>query len=139
MPPVGGANRSIKVVLIGDSNVGKSCLRQRFLSARFTTSYKATIGADFMAKTLPLTPHDADGPKATLIIWDTAGQERFNALGSAFYRGADAVILVVDSSKANAMDNAKKWIETFKERTPVSRCEDVRRFCWICVGTKADL
>ena len=92
-----------------------------------------------MAKSLPLNPLEPKGAQVTLSVWDTAGQERFNALGSAFYRGADAVIIVVDSSKPNAMDNASRWISEFKKRAPVQPGLETRRFCWLCVGAKADL
>ncbi|PWN27769.1 hypothetical protein BDZ90DRAFT_211082, partial [Jaminaea rosea] len=84
-----------KVVLIGPGSVGKTSLRQAYFTNRFQHNYKATIGADFEAK--------VEAPrKATLTIWDTAGQERFRALGSAFYRGADAALVCFDASSEDA-------------------------------------
>ncbi len=137
--PKGAPNRSIKVVLIGNTNAGKTSLRSRFLFQRFNAAYKATIGADFVAKTLPLDPSDPDGAKATLCIWDTAGQERYAALGSSFYRGADAVILVIDSSDPDGLKDAERWVTSFREKTPIDDGEELRRFCWMCVATKCDL
>ena len=79
----------LKVIILGDTGVGKSSLMGRYVNDKFDIRYKATIGADFLTKELTV-----DGTNVTLQIWDTAGQERFQSLGSAFYRGADACMLV---------------------------------------------
>ena len=79
----------LKVIILGDTGVGKSSLMGRYVNDKFDTRYKATIGADFLTKEV-----EVEGTKVTLQIWDTAGQERFQSLGSAFYRGADACMLV---------------------------------------------
>jgi len=81
----------IKVVLLGDSGVGKTSLMERFVNHRFSQQYKATIGADFLSKDVTV-----EDKSVTMQIWDTAGQERYQSLGSAFYRGADACLLVYD-------------------------------------------
>ncbi|KIJ32065.1 hypothetical protein M422DRAFT_84301, partial [Sphaerobolus stellatus SS14] len=84
--------RTIKLVIIGESAVGKTSLRSNYISGKFSTGYRATIGTDFITKTLP--HHNNPEEFVTLQIWarrafDTAGQERFSSLSSAFFRGAD--------------------------------------------------
>lgn len=133
--------RAIKVVLIGDGGCGKTSMRNRFLTNSFFPSYRATIGADFITKTLPIDPNEPDGEKATLQIWDTAGQERFQSLGSAFYRGADAVIIAFDATKSDeSLERVKVWYDAFMQKAPGPADEaDRRRFCWICAANKSDL
>ncbi|OLL26130.1 GTP-binding protein [Neolecta irregularis DAH-3] len=95
-----------KVIVIGDNGVGKTSLRTRFLYGKFTSSYRATIGADFLTKNI-------NG--MTLSIWDTAGQERFNSLGSSnpIFRGTDAAIFVFDSTNASSFASLEKWLTQF--------------------------
>ena len=81
----------VKVVVIGDSGVGKTSLIQMFNLNKFTSNFKPTIGADFSNKEIKF-----DDRVVTMQIWDTAGQERFQSLSSAFYRGADCCCLVYD-------------------------------------------
>ncbi|KAJ8538363.1 hypothetical protein K7X08_014903 [Anisodus acutangulus] len=81
----------IKLLLIGDSGVGKSCLLLRFSDGSFTTSFITTIGIDFKIRTIEL-----DGKRIKLQIWDTAGQERFRTITTAYYRGAMGILLVYD-------------------------------------------
>jgi Ras-related protein Rab-1A len=80
-----------KIVIIGNSAVGKSSLLMRFTDDSFSETHLATIGVDFRFRTLEI-----DGKIAKLQIWDTAGQERFRTITSAYYKGADAVIMVYD-------------------------------------------
>lgn len=81
----------IKLLLIGDSGVGKSCCLLRFSEDSFTPSFITTIGIDFKIRTIEL-----DGKKVKLQIWDTAGQERFRTITTAYYRGAMGILLVYD-------------------------------------------
>ncbi|CAN1235293.1 Ras-related protein Rab7 [Linum perenne] len=88
----------LKVIVLGDSGVGKTSLMNQYVHNKFSQQYKATIGADFVTKELQI-----DDKLVTLQIWDTAGQERFQSLGVAFYRGADCCVLVYDVN-ANPAD-----------------------------------
>ncbi|CDR96730.1 Rab1a, putative [Babesia bigemina] len=80
-----------KLVLVGDSGVGKSCVLLRFADDTFTDSYITTIGVDFRFRTI-----EVGGRRVKLQIWDTAGQERFRTITSAYYRGADGIVVVYD-------------------------------------------
>ena len=98
----------IKVVVIGDSGVGKTSIIQMFQNLRFTDHFKPTIGADFSNKEISI-----DGKIVTLQIWDTAGQERYQSLGTAFYRGADCCVLVYDITSTTSFDNVLNWKNSF--------------------------
>ncbi|KAI0353210.1 ras-domain-containing protein [Trametes cingulata] len=128
--------RTVKLVVIGASGVGKSSIRNQYISGRFTTGYRATIGADFITKTLP--HHSSPEELVTLQIWDTAGQERFSALSSAFFRGADAVILMFDVNQPQTLQALTKWWADFRDKAPVPD-EDLEEFCCVVVGNKIDI
>ena len=87
----GTDGQQIKLLLIGDSGVGKSCCLLRFSEDSFTPSFITTIGIDFKIRTIEL-----DGKRVKLQIWDTAGQERFRTITTAYYRGAMGILLVYD-------------------------------------------
>lgn len=95
----------IKLLLIGDSGVGKSCLLLRFSDDSFTHNFIATIGIDFKVKTI-----DVDGKKVKLQIWDTAGQERFHTITTAYYRGAHGMVLVYDVCDEKTFENVRHWM-----------------------------
>ena len=95
-----------KLVIIGDSGVGKSCLLLRFTDDTFTENYYSTIGVDFRFKCLEIGER-----KCKLQIWDTAGQERFKTVTSAYYRGADGIIIVFDQTEKDSFNNIENWIE----------------------------
>ena len=82
-----------KLVIIGNSAVGKSSLLVRFADDSFSENYLATIGVDFRFKTIPI-----EGKNVKLQIWDTAGQERFRTITNAYYKGADGIIMVYDTT-----------------------------------------
>ncbi|WWC86413.1 uncharacterized protein L201_001290 [Kwoniella dendrophila CBS 6074] len=102
-------NLNLKLLLIGNSSVGKSSLLLRFTDDEFLSDEEtaATIGVDFKAKSIEI-----DGKKYKLSVWDTAGQERFRTLTSSYYRGAQGVVLVYDVSSRQTFDELLKW---FKE------------------------
>jgi len=95
-----------KLLIIGDSGVGKSCLLLRFSDDIFTDSFISTIGVDFKIRTVTI-----GGTKIKLQIWDTAGQERFRTITSSYYRGAHGIIVVYDVTDQKSFDNIKKWLK----------------------------
>ena len=126
------AHKSLqKIVILGNSGVGKTALMERYVSQKFSTSYKATIGADFCTKDVNLGDE-----VITLQIWDTAGQERFQSLGLAFYRGADACVLVYDVSDVASFERLEKWREDFIRSADV---RDETTFAFVILGNKCDL
>ncbi|KAJ7558243.1 hypothetical protein O6H91_04G030200 [Diphasiastrum complanatum] len=94
-----------KLLLIGDSGVGKSCLLLRFADDSYLESYISTIGVDFKIRTVEL-----DGKSIKLQIWDTAGQERFRTITSSYYRGAHGIIVVYDVTDQESFNNVKQWL-----------------------------
>ena len=94
-----------KLVLLGDSSVGKSCILVRFADDDFFENYISTIGVDFRFKSLQMQEK-----KIKLQIWDTAGQERFRTITNAYYRGADGIILVFDLCKRSSFLSLKDWL-----------------------------
>ena len=108
----------------------------QYVSGRFSQGYRASIGADFISKTLP---HHSDPEETvTLQIWDTAGQERFSTLSSAFFRGADAALLMYDVTRPESLHALERWWSEFRDRAPVPD-EDLEQFCVVIVGNKTDL
>jgi Ras-related protein Rab-8A len=104
-PPIDIANRlapQIKLLLIGDSGVGKSCCLLRFSEDSFTPSFITTIGIDFKIRTI-----DLDGKRVKLQIWDTAGQERFRTITTAYYRGAMGILLVYDVTDEKSFNSMR--------------------------------
>lgn len=99
-----------KILLLGDSNVGKTCIVHRFCDERFYDTYISTIGVDFKQKIINL-----DGVPIKLQIWDTAGQERFRTLTTAYYRGAMGIILLYDVTNLESFNNIPYWIQNIEE------------------------
>ncbi|GME67646.1 hypothetical protein B5S28_g4838 [[Candida] boidinii] len=95
-----------KLLLIGDSGVGKSCLLLRFAEDTYTQDYISTIGVDFKIRTIEL-----DGKTIKLQIWDTAGQERFRTITSSYYRGAHGIIIVYDVTDQESFNNVNQWLQ----------------------------
>eukprot|EP01017_Pseudomicrothorax_dubius_P041636 TRINITY_DN6678_c0_g1_i5.p1 TRINITY_DN6678_c0_g1~~TRINITY_DN6678_c0_g1_i5.p1 ORF type:complete len:205 (+),score=57.40 TRINITY_DN6678_c0_g1_i5:266-880(+) len=104
-----------KLVIIGDSGVGKSSLLLRYADDTFNDNYLTTIGVDFRFKSIQI-----DGKNAKLQIWDTAGQERFRTLTNAYYRGADGIIVVYDITSPLTFENIDKYwmkeIQTYADK-----------------------
>lgn len=117
----------LKILIIGESAVGKSCLLLRYTDNRFTEAFMTTIGVDFKTKFLQI-----DGDEVKLQIWDTAGQEKFRAITKAYYRGAHGILVVFDISRRDTFIQTKGWIDSIKE----SSTETIDA---ILVGNKSDL
>ncbi|KAJ3449312.1 ras-related protein rab11 [Anaeramoeba flamelloides] len=98
-----------KIVLIGDSGVGKSNLLTRFTRNEFNLESKSTIGVEFATKSVQL-----DGLTVKAQIWDTAGQEKYRAITSAYYRGAVGALLVYDTTKYESFVNVEEWLEELR-------------------------
>ena len=111
---IGGAGTEydllFKIVLIGDSGVGKSNLLTRFISNEFNLESKSTIGVEFATRSM-----ETDGKIIKAQIWDTAGQEKYKAITSAYYRGALGALLVYDIAKGSTFANAEKWLRELRE------------------------
>ncbi|OMO55474.1 Small GTPase superfamily [Corchorus capsularis] len=116
-----------KIVIIGDSAVGKSNLLSRYARNEFNAHSKATIGVEFQTQSVEI-----DGKEVKAQIWDTAGQERFRAVTSAYYRGAFGALLVYDISRRATFENVSRWLDELNSHsdTTVAR---------MLVGNKCDL
>ena len=120
----------LKLIILGDSGVGKTSLMNQYVNRKFSKQYKATIGADFLTKEVKV-----DDNLVTMQIWDTAGQERFQSLGVAFYRGADCCVLVYDVNNEKSFQNLENWREEFLAQASPS---DPENFPFIVLGNKTD-
>ncbi|KAH7442137.1 hypothetical protein KP509_03G072800 [Ceratopteris richardii] len=121
----------LKVIVLGDSGVGKTSLMTQYVNKKFNSNYKATIGADFLTKEVQV-----DDRLVTMQIWDTAGQERFQSLGVAFYRGADSCVLVYDINNVKSFDNLEHWRNEFVTQAEPS---DHDNFPFVVIGNKIDI
>jgi Ras-related protein Rab-7A len=121
----------LKVIILGDSGVGKTSLMNQYVTRKFSNQYKATIGADFLTKEVAV-----DDRLVTMQIWDTAGQERFQSLGVAFYRGADCCVLVFDVTVPKSFETLGSWRDEFLiQASP----RDPDNFPFVVLGNKIDL
>ncbi|CAL9185407.1 ras-related protein RABA2a-like [Musa acuminata AAA Group] len=116
-----------KVVLIGDSGVGKSNLLSRFTRNHFSIDSKSTIGVEFATRTLQV-----EGKTVKAQIWDTAGQERYRAITSAYYRGALGALLVYDVTKPKSFENVDRWLKELRDHADAN-------IVVMLIGNKTDL
>ncbi|XP_037623257.1 ras-related protein rab7 [Sebastes umbrosus] len=121
----------LKIILIGSSGVGKSSFMNRYVHHRFTNMYRATIGTDFLSKTVHI-----EGDTVTLQMWDTAGTERFQSLGIPLYRGAHCCMLVFDVTSRDSFSALEEWRKEFLIQGDP---EDASNFPFIVLGNKTDL
>ena len=103
------SNQTFKILTIGESNVGKTCILRRFVENKFSKIHLSTIGIDYRTKSLHVY-----GKDVKLKIWDTAGQERYHNITSQIYKGADGIILVFDVNEEISFTKIKDWIEQIK-------------------------
>lgn len=99
-----------KIVIIGDSGVGKTNLLSRFVDGTFSIDSKPTIGVEFATKT-----YNIDNKVIKNQIWDTAGQQRFRAITNAYYRGAQGAVIVYDITKSRTFENLNKWLSELRD------------------------
>lgn len=116
-----------KIIVVGDTGVGKSCMLLRFADGDFADKHVSTIGVDFKVKTLKHNDEDIK-----LILWDTAGQERFRTITSSYYRGAHGVIIVYDVTDRTSFESVRRWQQDV-ERYAGSEVKQM------LVGNKCDL
>lgn len=116
-----------KIVLIGDSGVGKSNLLSRFTRNEFSLESKSTIGVEFATRSIQV-----DEKTIKAQIWDTAGQERYRAITNAYYRGAVGALLVYDITKTASFENVSRWLKELRDHAESS-------IAVMLVGNKSDL
>ena len=121
------ADYTVKIVIVGDSGVGKTNILCRFCDNQFKANYVSTIGVDFKNKIIQV-----DGMKIRLQIWDTAGQERFKNINQTYFKGAIGVILSYSITDSQSFSSLEGWIKQIQEHSE----SDVLKFL---VATKCDL
>lgn len=120
-------NLSFKIVIIGDSGVGKSNLMSRYTTNEFSQDTQATIGVEFMTKSVRIEEREAK-----IQIWDTAGQERFRAISRSIYHGAKGAMVVYDITNQSSFDAIPTWLQELRVFVPAT-C------CIFLIGNKCDL
>ena len=116
-----------KIVIIGDTNVGKSNILSRYLTNEFTSNTKSTVGVELGIKFLKIK-----NTSTKIQIWDTAGQERYQAITSSYFRGSDGCFIVYDITNETSFNNIEKWFDKIHE-------ENDKEIPVIIVGNKCDL
>ncbi|CAG7881036.1 hypothetical protein IGI04_010768 [Brassica rapa subsp. trilocularis] len=123
----GGEEYLFKIVIIGDSAVGKSNLLTRYARNEFNPNSKATIGVEFQTQSMII-----DGKEVKAQIWDTAGQERFRAVTSAYYRGAVGALVVYDITRSSTFENVGRWLDELNTHSDTTVAK-------MLIGNKCDL
>ena len=118
----------VKIILVGESGVGKTALFTAFSENTFANTHIATIGVDFCMKRISLE----DGSLVKLQIWDSAGMERFRALTAAYFRGADVICLLYDITNRESFAKLTNWVHTIRTTT-------TEEFLFVVIGNKQDL
>jgi small GTP-binding protein len=124
-----GPEELLKILVIGESAVGKSCLLLRYTDNKFQETFMTTIGVDFKTKYI-----EVDHVRVKLQIWDTAGQEKFRSITKAYYRGAHGILVVFDVSRRDTFNQTRMWVDSIRDSSTDSNPIDV-----ILVGNKCDL
>ena len=119
--------RSLKVVLVGDTKVGKSCILSRFVQGTFDRNMPATIGAAFLSKIITTS----NGP-VRLQLWDTAGQEKFRSLAPMYYRSSSVAVLVYDVTSKTSLVDLEDWAAEIADKAP-------NNIKLVVIGNKVDL
>ncbi|KAM6202236.1 ras-related protein Rab-19 [Rhynchocyon petersi] len=116
-----------KIILIGDSNVGKTCVVQHFQSGIYTEAQQNTIGVDFTVRSLEI-----EGKKVKMQVWDTAGQERFRTITQSYYRSAHAAVIAYDLTRRATFESVPHWIHEVEKYGAAN-------LVIMLIGNKADL
>ena len=116
-----------KLILIGNSGVGKSSILNRYMNKTFEESYKCTIGVDFLMKSIEI-----NGKTVKLQLWDTAGQEKYKSMVASYYRGANVALVVFDITNHESFDSLPGWIENYYKNGPEQKNI-------ILIGNKKDM
>lgn len=116
-----------KIILVGDSDVGKTCVVQSFKSGLFSEKQQNTIGVDFTVRTM-----DIDGKKVKMQVWDTAGQERFRTITQSYYRSAHGAMVAYDITRRTTFESVIHWIQEVQQYGAAS-------VVLILIGNKSDL
>ena len=117
----------LKIVIIGDSGVGKTNLLKRFVSNVFTENTKATVGVEFMTKSYKINKHIFK-----IELWDTAGQERYKSITAVYYKGAKGALIVYDTTSKPSFDDIDKWLNEIRDKSS----NDIKL---MIIGNKIDL
>ena len=117
----------MKIIIVGDADVGKSCIATRFQYNKFDPNYEVTIGVEFFSKIIEI-----NNKKVKVQIWDTAGQEAFDALIRSYFRNVDGCVLTFDLTNRRSFDNIEKWMSKVLD-------ESNRKISFILVGNKVDI
>jgi Ras-related protein Rab-1A len=116
----------LKILILGDSGVGKTSILIKYINNKFDESHIATIGVDYMDKTIKYK-----NINVKLQIWDTSGQEKFRSIARNFYRNSDAIFIVFDLNNKDTYNSIKQWINDVEEY-----CPNIKK---ILLGNKSDL
>ena len=122
------SSKTFKILTIGESGVGKTCILRRFVENKFLKNHLATIGIDFKTKTLNI-----NNQEIKLKIWDTAGQERFRNITTQYYKGADGIVLIYDVTDDASYEKIRDWMEQILSTT---KREDIGL---VLLGNKCDM
>jgi len=127
----------LRVILLGDANVGTTSLLSRFVNGKWISGYRATLGADFFTKEINIRSDTGQEIMVTLQLWDTAGMERcMSALGPAFFRSSDAVCLCFDLTSRASFEHLGQWRDLFLQ---YSRSDDPTTVPTMVLANKSDL
>ena len=122
------SSKTFKILTLGESGVGKTCILRRFVENKFLKNHLATIGIDFKTKTLNI-----NNQEIKLKIWDTAGQERFRNITTQYYKGADGIVLIYDVTDDASYEKIRDWMEQILSNT---KREDIGL---VLLGNKCDM
>lgn len=121
------SERKVKLIIIGDSSVGKTCILNRYIKNGYDDKKGATVGADIITKKV-----NVNSQEITALIWDTAGQEKYQSVTASFYRNTDGGMIVFDITSSDSFKNVETWARSYYENNDKSQV-------FIIVGNKSDL